>query len=131
METIYLFHALDPLVTPAMFAETICQDFDLPVDPFAARIAGTIQDRVRETEVSLLPQTASTLNSDSLSEEDVEWWKRMRQEALLLDENAAEEDRPLPAENLMMAKVGDMPYDLRIKIQVGDDLRQQLVGSRI
>jgi hypothetical protein len=107
-------------VTPELFALTICQDFDLAVEPFAARIATAINDRVRESELSLVPQSGPVDGADTLSEEDVQWWKRMRQEALLLDETAEdEEDRPLPVEDLT-EDVGEMPFDLRIKIQVSN-----------
>lgn len=112
-------------MTPELFAQTICQDFDLAVEPFAARIATAINDRVRESELSLVPQSASMEGGDTLSEVDVQWWKRMRQEALLLDETAEdEEDRPLPVEDLT-EDVGEMPFDLRIKIQVSDRSRKE------
>ena len=112
-------------MTPELFALTICQDFDLAVEPFAARIATAINDRVRESELSLVPQSASMEGGDTLSEEDVQWWKRMRQEALSLDETAEdEEDRPLPVEDLT-EDVGEMPFDLRIKIQVSDRSRKE------
>lgn len=108
----------DPLITPEMFAQTICEDFDLPMEPSRTRIAETIKERVRDAEQAIVPQSTLAEVESALTDDDVEWWKRMRKEALSLDEHADEDDRPMPVEDLMVGDVEGLPYDLRIRIQV-------------
>lgn len=109
---------LDPLITPEMFAQTICEDFDLPLEPSRSRIAEAIKERVRESENAIVPQSTAVDGQTKFTDDDVDWWKRMRKEALSLDEDADEEDRPKLVEDLMIDHPSEMPYDLRIRIQV-------------
>ena len=101
-----------------MFAQTICEDFDLPMEPSRSRIAEAIKERVRESEQAIVPQSTLEDAQNEFTDEDVEWWKRMRKEALSLDQGADDEDKPMPVDDLILQDVDGLPYDLRIRIQV-------------
>jgi hypothetical protein len=120
----------DPLVTPVMFAHTICEDFDLPTIPFQTRIAEAIVERVRESEVAVLPTTMSTDLSDTLSEEDLNWWKRMRDASYEVDDEEDHDLKPLSIQDLIPGNADDLPFDLRIRVQVSLHCRACKVNGR-
>lgn len=111
------------MVTPHIFAQTICEDFDLPIETYQKRIAEQIEEKVRETEIAVLPSfvpTSATMLDQALSEKEMDWWERMKRDALGLDESAPDEqDRPKAPKDLVIEEADDQSmFDLRIRIQV-------------
>ena len=53
---------LDTVVTPELFAQSLCQDFSIPPQHFFHKIVSAIRERVQEYRDQVLPNLAQTPN---------------------------------------------------------------------
>jgi SWI/SNF-related matrix-associated actin-dependent regulator of chromatin subfamily B protein 1 len=111
-----------------MFAETICEDLNLPLKDFVPRIATAIRERLREAELpassTAVRQAEGGEGDVGIGEEELAWWRRHRvksreKTAPMGDSPAVSEDELWTIDRLqsMMVEQADF-YDLRIRIQL-------------
>ncbi|RXK41701.1 hypothetical protein M231_00936 [Tremella mesenterica] len=75
----FMWNCSDTVVTPELFAQTLCDDFHLPLQHFHHRIVTAIQERVKEYQDQILPIIPPSLSSQGqLHPEDEIIWERFR-----------------------------------------------------
>lgn len=90
----------DTVVTPELFAQSLCDDFKLPAGQFIPKIVAAIKERVREYQDQVLPiqQTTDTAGKGSIDEDEgqaiLETFRRAHDddEEIKTDEGADEDD---------------------------------------
>ncbi len=112
-----------------MFAETICEDLNLPTKDFIPRIAAAIRERLRDAELPVtstsIKQTGDGVSYEGVDNEQLEWWRRHRPNSINPDLDEEQDAKSIPEDGCWSAdylqslteQQADF-YDLRIRIQV-------------
>jgi SWI/SNF-related matrix-associated actin-dependent regulator of chromatin subfamily B protein 1 len=108
-----------------MFAETICEDLNLPLKDFVSRIASAIRERLRDAELPVsstaVRHSEETPKGSGIDDQEVAWWRRHRVRSRdgEVPADTKSNDELWTAEQLqsMMDEQAEF-YDLRIRIQL-------------
>ena len=148
----FLWNVSDRVVTPELFAQSMCDDFRVPYAHFGPRIVAAIQERVKEYQDQVLPITAradgkirGVLEDGDEGESKAIWevFRRAREssEEVRTDEGAEEEqdtrvriwgeDEEVMTVEECMRGWGqvDGPEDLRFLVKVSGPGRVVLEGE--
>lgn len=68
----FMWNCSDTVVTPELFAQTICDDFKLPAGQFVPKIVAAIKERVREYQDQVQPIQQSHTSRGVIDEDDPE-----------------------------------------------------------
>jgi len=128
----------DTVVTPELFAQTLCDDFNVPLHHFGPRIAAAIHERVREYQDQVLPilrrdvnPCRGTLDPDggamAVFRRTREGSEEIKTESGHEDDghvrivgvDEAEEERPMTVEEATACLPPDQGEELRILIKAG------------
>lgn len=87
----------DTVVLPDLFAQSLCDDFNLPPAVFIPKIVATINEKIREYKdqvMPLEPRLPSSPIGGKLEESGEEWdaWRRLREDAMRDDDDSGEEE---------------------------------------
>ncbi|OCF78534.1 hypothetical protein I204_00474 [Kwoniella mangroviensis CBS 8886] len=68
----FMWNVSDKVVTPELFAQSLCDDFQVPHQHFASRIVAAIQERVQEYQAHVLPIAQRKSKEDNRGKLDPE-----------------------------------------------------------
>lgn len=133
----FMWNCADTVITPDLFAQTLCEDFQVPPVHFKSRIVAAIQERVKEYQDQVLPILTRSpdlvrgkLDLEGEGEGKVlyEVFRRVRERSEEIKTESGEEDprvriagedeEPMSVEEVMASLPPGSGDDLRILIKV-------------
>lgn len=137
----FLWNVADQVVTPALFAQVLCDDFKVPHQHFAPRIIAAIQERVKEYQDQVMPILTRSPDiikgqldpdGDDDAKAMYEVFRRAREGSEEIKTESGDEDmrikivgedeEPMSVEEAMSCLPLDPAEDLRILIKVSLEL---------